>query len=214
MHRTPLLVVVLFFFLSSVHGQTRFAAMLDASQVVNNPSDSTATGLAQFTLNAEQTELEYSVQFFGLDLKPVVTDRTDENDVLAIHIHLNVVDVIGPHILNIFGNPSEDDADLVIDYENESLSGVYDMSDASRDPDTGEILPQAFPLTTKLFPTEFRLEELLGEEWYIVAHTVGSASTPPGVTIRGNLFIIPEPATGMSTLLLACGILGRRGRVA
>ena len=185
-------------------GQTEFASSLDSSQVVNNPSDSTATGFATLTLNAEQTELAYSVQLFGLDLEPVAENRTDPNDVVAIHIHLHVQDVIGPHILNIFGVPAFDDDDLVVDYENESFSGVYDASDASRDPNTGEVLPQAFPLTTKLFPTSFRLEELLNDEWYFAVHTVGT----PGVTIRGSILVIPEPSSALLALLgITSGLL-------
>jgi len=188
----------------SAMGQTQFDSHLDSSQVVNNPSDSAATGIATLTLNAEQTELAYSVQLFGVDLEPVAENRTDPNDVVAIHIHLHVQDVIGPHILNIFGVPAFDDDDLAIDYENESFSGVYDASDASRDPNTGEVLPQAFPLTTKLFPTSFRLEELLNEEWYFAVHTVGT----PGVTIRGAILIVPEPSSALLALLvLASGLI-------
>ncbi|MEM8680470.1 MAG: CHRD domain-containing protein [Planctomycetota bacterium] len=190
-----------------VSAQTAFVTSLDASQVVNNPSNSPATGIGTLRLNAEQTELAYSVQLFGVDLEPEPGLRTDPNDVIAIHIHLHVQDVIGPHILNIFGNPSEDDADLVIDYENDSFSGVFDASDASRDPVTGQVLPQAFPLTTKLFPTPYRLEELLNDEWYFAVHTVGSAATPPGVTIRGAIQVVPEPQA--ATLLLV-SLLGLR----
>ncbi len=174
-------------------GQTKFVSILDSSQVMNNPSDSSATGFARLTLNAEQSELAYSVRLFGLDLKPDAENRIDPNDVVAIHIHLHVQDVIGPHILNIFGIPAFDDDDLMIDYENESFSGVYDASDASRNPVTGEVLPQAFPLTTKLFPTSFRLEELLNNEWYFAVHTVGT----PGVTIRGAILVVPEPSSAM-----------------
>ena len=188
-------------------GQTEFISNLDSSQVVNNPSDSTATGFATLTLNAAQTELAYSVQLFGLDLEPVAENRTDPNDVLAIHIHLNVIDVIGPHILNIFGVPAEEDDDLVVDYENNSFSGLYDASDATRDPNTGAILPQAFPLTTKLFPTSFRLEELLNDEWYFAVHTVANSSTSLGVTIRGAIIVVPEPSSAM--LILFCCASGR-----
>lgn len=81
-----------------------------------------------------------------LEFKPSPGDQVDDKDVVAIHIHLNVTDVIGPHVLNIFGVPSMDDDDFVVDYDNESFSGVFDASDASRHPGTGELLPQAFPL--------------------------------------------------------------------
>ena len=190
-------------------GQTEFSSQLDASQVVNNPSDSTATGFASLTLNAEQTELAYSVQLFDVDLEPAMENRTDPNDVVAIHIHLHVQDVIGPHILNIFGTPALDDDDLVVDYENESFSGVYDAGDASRDPITGEVLPQAFPLTTKLFPTVFRLDELLNDQWYFAVHTVGT----PGVTIRGAILVVPEPTSALLAIFAVSGFLVRfRGK--
>ena len=203
-----LFVILLAFYSVPAMGQTQFISNLDSLQVVNNSSDSTATGVATLTLNAEQTELAYSVQFFGLDLEPVAENRTDPNDVLAIHIHLNVIDVIGPHILNIFGVPAFEDDDLVVDYENDTLSGVYDASDATRDPNTGRVLPQAFPLTTKLFPTSFRLEELLNDEWYFAVHTVSSASTSPGVTIRGAILIVPEPSSALFVVLgFSCGLL-------
>lgn len=138
---------------SCVCADTQFSAQMDASQVVFNPSDTTATGAASFALNDEGTHLTYSVNFDGLDLEPIPENRTDPNDIIGMHIHLAVTDVTGPHILNIFGNPSHDDADLVVDYENESLTGVFDMSDASRDPVTGELLPQFFHSPRNLFPT-------------------------------------------------------------
>lgn len=172
--------------------QTLYEAQLDASQVVFNPSSTTATGVAFFSLNEEGTHLSYSLSFDGLDLEPIVANRIDPNDIVGIHMHLTVTDVIGPHILNIFGTPSEDDADLAVDYENESLSGVYDMSDASRDPKTGELLPQFFPLTTKLISDW--LDELAASELYIAVHTVEASATPPGVAIRGQIIpTVPEP---------------------
>ena len=191
-------------------GQVDFVANLDATQVIANPSSSTATGQATMRLNANHTELAYSLSLEGLDLEPDPSLRVDDNDVVGIHIHLHVADVNGPHILNIFGNPSEDDGDLVVDYENETLSGVFDQSDASRDPVTGDLLPQSFPLTTKLFPTSFRLAELLNEEWYFAVHTVGNQATPPGVTLRGNFRIVPEPSSTATWLFFAWLLVSHR----
>jgi hypothetical protein len=188
--------------------RTLYQAQLDSSQVVFNPSSTTATGVASFSLNEEQTHLSYSLSFDGLDLEPIVANRMDPNDILGIHMHLTVADVIGPHILNIFGTPSEDDADLVVDYENESLSGVYDMSDASRDPKTGELLPQFFPLTTKLISDW--LDELAASELYIAVHTVQASATSPGVAIRGQIIpTVPEPNLGI-WLMGAAGLLIRK----
>ena len=187
---------------SCVCADTQFSAQMDASQVVFNPSDTTATGAASFALNDEGTHLTYSVNFDGLDLEPIPENRTDPNDIIGMHIHLAVTDVTGPHILNIFGNPSHDDADLVVDYENESLTGVFDMSDASRDPVTGELLPQFFPLTTKLISDW--LDELAAGELYVAVHTVEASVTPPGVALRGQIVPVAEPTLNswlISTLL-------------
>lgn len=183
---------------SGVSAETQYGANLDSSQVLNNASDSTATGAAQFSLNNAGTHLSYSVNFAGLDLDPIAANRTDPNDIIGIHIHLHVADVIGPHILNVFGFPSEDDADLVVDYENESLTGVYDMSDGI-DPATGLPFFQDDPLATKLIANW--LDELDAGDLYLAVHSrKASTETPPGVAIRGNIFLIPEPAAG--TLLL------------
>lgn len=173
-------------------GVTRYRAILDSAQVLNNVSDSSATGVAQFELDRLDSRLSYTLALEGLDLEHNPASRTDPNDVLAIHIHLHVADVIGPHILNIFGNPSEDDADLVVDYENDSLSGVFDVSD-SINPDTGEPFFPDDPLATKLI-TDW-LDELDDGQLYIAVHSRrNSVQAPPGVDIRGNIFRVPEPA--------------------
>ncbi|MEM7624598.1 MAG: CHRD domain-containing protein [Planctomycetota bacterium] len=184
--------------------QLHYAAKLDRFQVLNNESFSTATGTAQFTLidTPEGPRLDYALQLDGLNLEPVPENRTDPNDVVGIHLHLHVPDVIGPHILNIFGIPGHDDDDLVVDYENESLTGAFEISDASRDPATGALLPQAFPLTTKVIDNW--LDELADGRLYIAVHSRDrAANAQPGVDIRGNIFPVPEPT---SLLLLLAGL--------
>jgi hypothetical protein len=128
-----------------------------------------------------------------------------------MHMHLAVPDVTGPHILNIFGLPSEDDADLIVDYDNESLSGIFDMSDASRDPKTGEVLPQFFPLTTKLIADW--LDELAAGELYLAVHTVEASATPPGVAIRGQIIPVPEPSLDIWLAAILCGWLKTRRKL-
>ncbi len=194
----------------SAAAQEYFAADLNRAQVVNNESFSTAFGRADFVLTDTLAgpQLAYTLSLTGLDLDPDPGQRTDPNDVVGVHMHLHVPGVIGPHILNIFGNPSEDDADLVVDFDAETLTGVFDLSDASRDPDTGELLPQAFPLTTKVIDNW--LDELRAGELYIAVHSMDRAmNAPPGVDIRGNIFAVPEPA---SACWLAAGpvLLARR----
>ena len=183
-------------------GDTFYVAHLDASQVLNNESNSTATGTAEFVLNDAGTHLTYSLQLQGVDLTPVAANRTEPNDVVGIHLHLHVPDLIGPHILNIFGLPSEDDADLVVDFENESLWGIYDMSDGI-DPATGQTYFQDDPFATKLIANW--IDELNDGELYIAVHTRQPTNeAPPGVAIRGNIGLVPEPST---SVLIVCWIL-------
>ncbi len=201
----PCIVLALVGLGAEIKADTYFAAHLDASQVVFNTSHTTATGDATFVLNDARTQLRYDIQFDGLDLEPNPANRTDPNDIVGMHIHFQVPDVIGPHILNIFGNPSEDDADLIVDFANESLSGIFDISDASRDPVTGDLLPQFFPLTTKVISDW--LDELDAAELYLAVHTVEASSTPPGVAIRGQIRPVPEPSGQAFILSLVLGLL-------
>ena len=105
-----------------------FKAFLDSSQ---NGVDSDATGLATFSLNAEQTEIEYTIELNGLDLIEDPVKRTAENAITEIHFHHRGYGTDGSHVLNVFGTPSEDDDNIEIDYENERIIGKWDWSDAA-----------------------------------------------------------------------------------
>lgn len=157
--------------------------------IVPNPLNPiVAHAFAAFELSADRTKLYYSMEFTGLDLEPDPAKRIDVNDIIGIHLHLIVPDVIGPHILNIFGTPSEDDADLMVNYNTERLRGVYDISDASRDPVTGELYPQFFPLTTKVI--DDWVDEILNNQTYIAIHTAGENG---GALMHGDVIQLPEP---------------------
>lgn len=184
-------------FPATAHAGLIFQADLDGPQVVP-PTASTATGTAVLTLNEAGTELSYTIQLFGLDLEPIPANRVDANDVTKIHIHLGAPGSNGPHTLNIFGLPSEDDGDLVVDYVNEVLSGVWDDSDAGPGPYT--------PGDTK--PLTSFLPELLAGDLYIQIHTVGLPS--PG-EIRGQILPVPEPASlALWGLASICGAVALR----
>ncbi|NES77390.1 MULTISPECIES: DUF4347 domain-containing protein [Okeania] len=105
-----------------------FKAFLDSSQ---NGVESDATGVATFSLNAEQTEIEYTIQFNGIDLIEDPAERTTDNAVTKIHFHHRDYGTNGSHVLNIFGAPSVDDDDIEIDYESETITGKWDWSDAA-----------------------------------------------------------------------------------
>ncbi|HMO87117.1 MAG TPA: CHRD domain-containing protein, partial [Lacipirellulaceae bacterium] len=166
-----------------------------------------AGGQAWLTLSEDQQRLAYTIQLEQLTLKPVAADRVEPSDVFGIHLHLIVPDHPGPHILNIFGDPEEEDADLVVDYQAGRLWGVFDASDATRDPVTGELLPQFFPLTTKLI--DDWIEHLMNNQLYLAIHTVGQGG---GALLHGDVVLVPEPATVGLAALAAAWVLRRRGR--
>lgn len=186
-------------------GEACYSALIDDFHA--NPSTTDSTGEVFLTLNSERTELAYLIildDLLGLKSNPV--DRTELDDILGMHLHLHVPDTIGPHVLNIFGlaTPSlygEEDADLVVDYENHTLSGIYDISDATIDPNTGEPYPPFFFATTKVIGDW--LDYLDRGELVLAVHTVESGFTK--FALHGHIQrVVPEPATG---LLFAFGVL-------
>ena len=194
---------------------TLFAAELDGLQVVSPdfaegiPTD--ASGLATFELNDEQTELTYSIDLDGVTLKPEQGDRTDLSDVTKIHIHVGAFGHNGPHTLNIFGLPSEDDADLVVDFDNGTLQGVWDDSDAIN-PETGELFDPTVGGTTKQLSSF--VDALLADGLYLQVHTVEfDAPTIPG-ELRGQIEVasVPEPSVVFGMVLLAGSLLSVRAR--
>lgn len=151
---------------------------VDESQVVPRTGD-TATATATFTLMP--TGLQYSIQLNGLDLKADSADRTEDKDVTHVHLHSGAAGTNGDHVLNIFGIPSEDDDDLVVDFDNEILTGFWDDSDATDlngDMDTND--------ASESKPFSDFISQLLAGTIYLQIHTVESPS--PGA-IRGQVNI-------------------------
>jgi hypothetical protein len=195
----------------STFGQTSFVANLHTAHGAHNHF--MAGGQAVLTLNAEQTELSYRIELQGLDLEPRSAERVDAEDVFGIHLHLIVPGQIGPHILNIFGDPAEEDGDLIVDYSQERLWGVFDVADATRDPATGELLPQFFPLTTKVIGDW--IDELMVDGLYLAVHTVGQNGA---ALLHGDVIRVPEPPAlviaAVAAAILACFLHRRELRLA
>jgi hypothetical protein len=194
---------------------SRYYAVIDDFHA--NPSTTDATGEIFLSLNPERTELSYRIVLNELlALKPNPADRTEPDDIIGIHLHLHVPDVpAGPHILNIFGLatyglPAEEDADLIIDYEHQTLTGVYDISDATIDPATGEPYFQFFPLTTKIIYDW--LDELDHGELMVAVHT--NETGFPTMAIHGHISrVAPEPtAWWMFVVSFGCWWLAVRKR--
>ena len=166
-----------------------FNAYLDASQVAGTSTE-TGSAVASFVLDAAQENLSYSIRLNGMNLKPNAADRTDFSDIDKIHVHNGLPGSSGPHVLNIFGLPSEDDTEMVVDYSNQSLTGNYNDADAIS-PATGQLFDQNNPLTTKLL-SNF-VDDLLDGQLYLAIHTAGQNG---GIAVRGQIRQVPEPAAG------------------
>ena len=189
---------------NSAEAATRFRANLDGSQVVPS-SGSNASGLATFELNEAQTALDYFIQLEGVSLKPDITDRTEPEDVDKIHLHFGEAGANGPHVLNIFGLPSEDDDDLMIDFDAGTISGTWEDSDAIN-PETGELFDPTAMGTTKLL-SNF-VDEIFTNQLYIQVHTL---EFPGSGAIRGQITGVPEPSSlfGLS-FIVGLGLLSTK----
>jgi len=108
-----------------------FTATLNRHKVVAAGGTSTQTGTAtaELNLNANHTQLYYRIEFTGVDLGN--TTATPSDDLEKLHFHQGgATDVHGPHALNIFGLPSEDDAQMEFDPDTGVITGVWDDTDA------------------------------------------------------------------------------------
>lgn len=184
-----------------------FTATLEGDQVVspNFPTGvpSAASGLATFELNEDGTALSYEIQLSGVTLKADSGDRTDGNDVTKIHIHRGESGTNGPHVLNIFGLPSEDDDDLVVDFSSGILTGVW--TDADAFDDAGLLFNPDAPNTTKTLSSA--LEDLQSGDLYIQVHT----NNFDGLELRGQIESVPEPAMALGLAAVAgLGLYTRR----
>ncbi|NEZ57984.1 CHRD domain-containing protein [Adonisia turfae] len=182
---------------SGVHQSTpAFIALADGEQVVQDDTiiDSTATAIVNFILAEDGSGLTYKIQLNGLALKEDPLSRTADNDVTKIHFHIGAPGTNGGHTLNIFGRPSEDDDDLVVDYENGIITGLWEDSDArdlNGDGDTDDG-PESKPLS------DF-LEALKAGELYIQVHDVASDKLGTPGAVRGQ--ITPLKSENSFTLL-------------
>lgn len=193
--------------------QETYTAVLTGSAVTRggeSNSSLASIATAEFTLlldanTPEFTRLEYSLTAPDFD---ITGQRTADllDDVTAVHLHTLTEcatatciagDTAGTrHVLNIFGTPREDDADLSIDGSASTLRGIWDPSDANN----------LSPAPTAA-PNEF-LTELRSEQLFLMLHT----REFPGGAIGG--IIVPEPTSGSQALLAALTLvplaLGRR----
>ena len=183
-------------------GESCYYAVIDDFHA--NLSTTDAMGEVYLTLNSARTELRYMIildHLLGLKSNP--ENRTEPDDIVGMHFHIHVPDTIGPHILNIFGlaTPTvygEEDAELMVDYENQILTGVYDNRDATIDPATGQPYPSFFFATTKLLDDTHQY--LDSGEFVVAVHT--NESGFQNFALHGHVSrVVPEPASGLLVIL-------------
>ncbi|MDJ0598386.1 MAG: CHRD domain-containing protein [Crocosphaera sp.] len=149
----------------------------------------------------EGPAVQYTLELFGVDLGGTSTPDTGD-DVTAIHLHSgNPGETkVGPHTLNIFGLPGQDDNDAVFDFENNTITGIWDnldstdsaggvnTSDGVPNHHLSDVLSGIDPLSTKTVSDY--VDELLAGNFYIQAHT--NDFDIPGGVMRGQVEEVSE----------------------
>ena len=195
-------------------GEACFYGKADGALV--DPSTTNSVGEIYLTLSSDRKELRYMIVLDDLlGLKPNLEDRIEPDDIVGIHIHIHEQGAIGPHVLNIFGwsTPTfwgQEDDDLVIDYENHTLTGIYDISDATIDPVTGEPYFPFFFATTKVI--DDYLVYLETNQLVLAVHTNESGFAK--WALHGHISsAVPEPACGLLLVMGLSLIWVKRARV-
>lgn len=168
------------------------------------------TGFATFTLEESgpgSPTLAYDLRFSGADF---LGDANPGNDVTAIHFH----DTAGldqsaatPHVLNVFGFPSQDDGQMVVEAVAGRVTGVWD---------DGDLTDPLHPMASNPMANSDTLTSMLGAlqagEIYVMLHTTSPNALPNsgGITIGGAILPVPEPTSATLGLLVLAGVATKR----
>lgn len=215
MHYTlPLLLSISTFSVSHAHASEFYAVINNLGAIAADGSTSTETGVtgfATFTLDQPAVgspTLTYDLRFTGADF---MGDTDPTNDVTAIHLHdtTGVSQSAGtPHVLNIFGFPSQDDDQMVVDAVASRVTGVWDDSDLTDPglPHAGNPGPNSDTLTSML-------DALMAGELYVMLHTTSPDALPggSGITVGGRILPVPEPTAAVLALVAFTLANRRRG---
>ena len=206
------------FLVASVNAQivrTDFAADFAENYVILGGvqgTGSAAAGTAQFTLlqdlsNPANNSMEYFISLENVDLDGAQTADILDN-ITALHIHdvtkcapafsqcIEGTDTAGTiHLLNIFGLPRNDDAEVMVDPVAGTISGRWDVSDTS---------PDGTPVPTLDISDPMVIDTLMSGEAAIFVHTNEVATAASG----GALRIVPEPSSSLLLVIASLISLG------
>lgn len=200
--------------MAPANAATLFHSILSGAETVPT-NHFPVIGEATFQLDDKHTFLDYVIQLDldKINLKQDPAARTTDLDINKMHLHLGDVGTNGFHVLNIFGLPSHDDADLEIDFATGTLSGRWDDGDVVDHNGNGIIDAEdtASPGSTKHLSTF--ADELLAGQIYLQIHAISGADE---LGIRGQLNpvhpqksavpkSVPEPANVLA--IAAAGLL-------
>lgn len=204
-------------FAASAQAATMFEAIVNGSNIPT-PVDTDASAFGSFTLNDDQTELEYDITFNGLELFD--PDASPDSTGTLTRIHLHATDVPGFHVINIwdYDNPSmnmSDDAQFAFESASDPIrvTGIWDDGDSTCPLDNPSDPCYSDPATSK--PLSDYVDELLNGDVYVNIHTTDF----PSGEIRGSLLAVedlppgeqipatPEPGTLLGLMALS-GLAG------
>ena len=151
-----------------------YLGQLQGTQVVP-PTGSMASGTVIASLNANQTALRYFIRINGLILPQGPPANPD--DITAVHFHTASAGSNGPHVLNVFGVPSQDDRQLQVLFGLNAITGRWDDGDAV-------VFPPGPPHTKLL--TDF-IGALNNSDIYVQMHSLAFSSGE----IRAQLIPFP-----------------------
>ena len=175
--------------------ELHFQAVMTHDQEVATPPipDEGSSGFGTFILNDEMNALSYDVTLSGLDLDGLQTPGDPNDNVTRTHIHAAAAGSNGGIVFGqIDPNASlrNDLDDLVVNPATGRISGVWDNNEGNN--------------TT----LSAQLANLLAGNLYFNVHTADHG----GGEIRGQIVLVPEPASFTTCLIGAASLCFMRRR--
>ena len=164
--------------------ESDFEAKLQGFQQTVPTEKGTGHGKAKFWFVDGGDALKYEINLsnnYIVTWNGETSKGSGGDTITKIHLHDNVPGVAGPHVLNVFGAPSEDDDDLDVDVDTRTFTGKWDDGDANDlDP------PGPSPNDSVTFSD--KISELCDGNLYVNIHSVEHG---PG-TLRGQIIPVSD----------------------